>query len=223
VPATITKPDLPQSLTDEQVVSRVLGGESALFELVMRRYNQRVYRAVRSIVQSNEEAEDVMQEAYVSAYTHLGDFAFRAQLSTWLVKIAVHEAFARKRRAQRFAPLDAADPEDRVMVSSTRNPEQRVSDHELGGILERAIDDLPEGFRTVFVLRAVEQLSVTETAEALGVPEDTVKTRLHRARGLLRTALIDRVGTALPSVFDFHQTRCDRVVGRVLERIRGAS
>lgn len=213
----------PESLTDEQVVGRVLAGESALFELLMRRHNQRVYRAVRSIVLSNEEAEDVMQEAYVSAYTHLEGFAFRSQLSTWLIKIAIHEAFARKKRARRLTPLDAADPEAQVMVSSIRSPEQRVSDQELGGMLERAIDDLPEGFRTVFVLRAVEQLSVTETAEVLAISEDTVKTRLHRARSLLRKALVERVGTALPSVFDFHQSRCDRVVARVLERIQGAS
>lgn len=223
MPTETPKRDLPDSLTDEQIVGRVLAGESALFELVMRRHNQRVYRAVRSIVQSNEEAEDVMQEAYVSAYSHLQSFGFRAQLSTWLIKIAIHEAFARKKRAQRLAPLDAADPEDRVMVSSIRDPEQRASDQELGGMLERAIDGLPDGFRTVFVLRAVEQLSVAETAEILDVPEDTVKTRLHRARGLLQKALVERVGTALPSVFDFHQSRCDRIVVRVLDRIRGGS
>jgi RNA polymerase sigma-70 factor (ECF subfamily) len=222
VPIAIPSRDLPESLSDEQIVTRVLAGESALFELVMRRYNQRVYRAVRSIVQSNDEAEDVMQEAYVSAYAHLEDFAFRARFSTWLVKIAVHEALARKRRGQRFTPLEPEE-EAQVMASSTRNPEQRVSDEELGGMLEQAIDGLPEGFRTVFVLRAVEQLSVSETAEVLAIPAETVKTRLHRARGLLRTALVERVGTTLPSVFDFHESRCDLVVGRVLDRIRGAS
>lgn len=217
------EPETPESLTDAQIVARVLGGEVALFELVMRRYNQRIYRAVRCIVSSDEEAEDVMQEAYVNAYAHLGSFGFRAQLSTWLVKIAVYEAFARKRRARRVDPTDISDPEVFPMESPIRNPEQAAGDRELGAILERAVFGLPESFRTVFVLRAVEGLSVSETAEALEIPEETVKTRLHRARGLLRSSLTERAGKALPTVFGFHDSRCDRVVHAVLARIRGLS
>jgi RNA polymerase sigma-70 factor (ECF subfamily) len=210
---------IAETLTDGQIVMRVRAGEVALFEHVMRRYNQRVYRAVRSIVSSNEEAEDVMQEAYVKAYANLGGFEFRAQLSTWLVKIAVHEAFARNRRARRFESLDDTEPEEHAMTSPVRSPEQRSSDRELSGFLEEAILDLPEAFRSVFLLRAVEELSAAETADILDIPEETVKTRLHRAKSRLQSNLLDRVGTSLPSVFGFHAIRCDRVVFHVLERI----
>jgi RNA polymerase sigma-70 factor (ECF subfamily) len=164
-----------------------------------------------------------MQEAYVSAYAHLADFAGRARFSTWLLRIAVNEAFAHRRRGLRLAPLGDDDTEVQSMASPTRGPEDHASDHELGELLEQSVDALPEGFRTVFMLRAVEQLSVAETAEVLGVPEETVKTRLHRARGLLQDALVHRVGTALPSLFDFHLSRCNRIVTQVLARIRGGS
>jgi RNA polymerase sigma-70 factor (ECF subfamily) len=208
-----------ESHTDEHLVRRVLAGESACFELIMRRNNQRVYRAVRSIVGSDDEAQDVMQEAYVNAFTHLADFGGRSRFSTWLTRIAVHEAFARARRGKRTRPLDEDRAEEQPMAPSVLGPEQRASDRELGKILERAIDTLPEAFRAVFVLRQVQQLSVAETAEILGVPEETVKTRLHRARGLLRAALTERIGAAVPNVFDFHLARCDRVVAGVFARL----
>jgi RNA polymerase sigma-70 factor (ECF subfamily) len=210
---------MPETLTDAQIVERVRAGEPALFELLMRRYNQRVYRAVRSIVASNEEAEDVMQEAYVRAYASLGSFEFRALFSTWLVKIAVYEAFGRKKRSRRFDSLDDSAPEDHAMESPTRTPEQRSSDRELSGILEQAILGLPETFRAVFVLRAVEELSVEETADILDIPAETVKTRLHRAKSRLQSDLLDRVGSSLPAVFGFHAVRCDRIVSNVLARI----
>lgn len=200
----------------------VLRGEVELFEVLMRRHNQRVFRAVRSIVKTDDEAEDVMQEAYVSAFSHLRDFAGRSQLSTWLIRIAVNEAFARLRRHKKMTPLEESEAEVLHMPAQTRGPEDNASDGELRSILESAVDTLPEGFRTVFVLRAVEQLSVSETAEVLGIPEDTVKTRLHRARGLLQSSLEDRIGSTIPSLFDFHLSRCDRVVHAVLARVRGA-
>jgi RNA polymerase sigma-70 factor (ECF subfamily) len=187
----------------------------------MRRHNQRVFRAVRAILKNDDEAEDVMQEAYVSAFSHLANFEGRAQLSTWLVRIAVNEAFARLRRHKRAMHFDDSESEVLEMPAPTRGPEENASDTELRGILESAVDTLPEGFRTVFVLRAVEQLSVGETADVLGIPEDTVKTRLHRARGLLQSSLAGRIGSALPSLFDFHLSRCDRVVSGVLDRVRG--
>lgn len=208
--------------TDEEVVRRVLSGELSLFEIVMRRNNQRVYRAVRAILKSDAEVEDVMQEAYVRAYAHLGEFSGRSRLSTWLVRIAVHEAFARLRRQKRIMSFDGEDWEASDMEHAHESPEQLTSDRELRGILEEAVDALPGGFRAVFVLRAVEQLSVTETAEVLGIAEDTVKTRLHRARRLLKAALTDRMGTAVPALFDFHLSRCDRVVRGVLRKL-GAS
>jgi len=208
-----------ESQTDEDLVHRVRAGEVTCFELLMRRNNRRVYRAVRSIVGSDDEAEDVMQEAYVNAYTHLGDFSGRARFSTWLTRIAVNEAFARLRRRRRLTALDDSNAEDHGMASPGLGPEQHASDRELAVILEHAVDSLPEAFRTVFVLRSVEQLSISETAEVLDIPEDTVKTRLHRARGLLQNALTERVGASLPTIFDFHLTRCDRVVAGVFARV----
>jgi RNA polymerase sigma-70 factor, ECF subfamily len=208
---------------DEEIVAAVLGGEVELFEVIMRRHNQRVFRAVRAILKSDDEAEDVMQEAYVSAFAHLSSFAGRAQLSTWLVRIAVNEAFARLRRHKKVADWSDSEAEVFDMPTQTRGPEENASDSELREILESVVDTLPEGFRTVFVLRAVEQLSVGETAEVLGIPEDTVKTRLHRARGLLQASLAGRIGSALPSLFDFHLSRCDRVVHGVLSRVRRAT
>jgi RNA polymerase sigma-70 factor (ECF subfamily) len=205
--------------SDEDIVRRVLSGEVEAFELVMRRYNRRIYRIVRAILRSDDEAEDVMQEAYTKAYAHLRDFAGRARFSTWLTRIAVHEAFARSRQGRRFELVENADMETQTPRESARTPEQRASDRELGDILEQAIEDLPEGFRTVLVLRLVEQMSVEETSEALDLSEEAVKTRLHRARGVLKQRLSERVGAALPGLFDFGNARCDRVVTRVLERI----
>jgi RNA polymerase sigma-70 factor (ECF subfamily) len=206
-------------LSDEEVVDRVRAGEANLFEVVMRRYNQRLYRTVRAILREEDESVDVMQEAYVNAYAHLADFSGRARFSTWLTRIAVHEALARLRRRRRLEPLDT-DTGDAMMVSVSKGPEDSASDGELRVFLEAAVDELPETFRTTFVLRSIEHLSVAETAEILGIPEETVKTRHHRARERLQNALTERVGTALPGLFGFYRPRCDKVVAHVLARIR---
>ncbi len=210
--------------TDEEVVSRVLRGETDLYEVLMRRNNQRLYRAARAILKDDTDVEDVMQEAYVSAFSHLADFKNEARFSTWLTRIAVHEAFGRLRRRKRFEPIDDAAPQNEEVAMtqlprSDRNPEERASDREIGAAIEEAIDTLPEGFRTVFVLRAVEEMSVAETALCLEIPEDTVKTRLHRARGLLQKALVDRIESSASRAFEFHLSRCDRVVAGVMGRI----
>lgn len=209
-------------MDDDQVIERVCAGEIELFEVVMRRYNQRIYRTVRSILRDDDEAVDVMQEAYLNAYSHLRDFSGRARFSTWLTRIAVHEAFARLRRRRRLEPLEDSDSED-LMTSQTPGPDERASDGELRVFLEEAVDTLPETFRTTFMLRAVEHLSVAETAEVLGIPEETVKTRHHRARERLQNALTERVGDALPQLFGFHRPRCDKVVAYVLARIQEQS
>jgi RNA polymerase sigma-70 factor (ECF subfamily) len=205
-------------MDDAEVIERVCAGEIELFEVVMRRYNQRIYRTVRSILRDDDEAVDVMQEAYLNAYSHLRDFSGRARFSTWLTRIAVHEAFARLRRRRRLEPLEDSDSED-LMTSQTPGPDERASDGELRAFMEEAVDTLPETFRTTFMLRAVEHLSVAETAEVLGIPEETVKTRHHRARERLQNALTERVGEALPQLFGFHRPRCDKVVAFVLARI----
>jgi len=217
----------PDTLSDEDIVARIRAGELDQFELLMRRHNTRVFRAARAIVRDASEAEDVMQDAYVRAYEHLGQFEGRARFSTWLTRIAVHEALARVRRGKRHDSLDIV-PEGPVMSTpSSSSPEQQTSDVEMRSLLEAAVGRLPEDFRSVFILRAVEGMSSAEVAECLDIPEDTVKTRLHRARSRLQEMLIESVEPSLPSVYEFHLTRCDRVVTAVLRRLgaqaRGAT
>lgn len=206
-------------LSDEEVVERVRAGDRALFEVLMRRHNQRVFRAARSIVRTDDEAEDVMQEGYVLAFQHLGDFAGRSQFSTWLTRIVVHEALKRVRRGKRITfeeDMDESPSDD----AHSDNPEKLAGDRELARAVEHAVEQLPEIFRAVFVLRAVEQMTVSETSEALGVPEDTVKTRLHRARAAIQKRLLERTDSLTTSLYDFHLSRCDRVVAAVLARLR---
>lgn len=186
----------------------------------MRRHNQRVFRAARAIVRDEREAEDVMQEAYVNAYAHLAQFDGRARFSTWLTKIAVHEALARVRRLRRYQPLDETPLE--TFMPTTLDPERQAFGQELGKLIESAVDNLGDGYREVFMLRQVEGLSTAETAEVLGLSEDVVKTRFSRARHALQRDLLDRTGAAASTAFTFGQARCDRVVEAVLRRI-GAS
>jgi RNA polymerase sigma-70 factor (ECF subfamily) len=209
----------PMTMTDEEILARVRGGEVHLFELIMRRNNQRIYRAARAILKEDDEAEDVMQDTYVRAYEHLDEFEGRARFSTWLTRIAVHEALARVRRGRRFSPLESHS-EEPVMAAQTTSPEAQASDGEMRAALDRAIGELPEEFRTVFVLRAVEEMSGAETAECLGIPEETVKTRLHRARGRLKETLLAAFETKLSLAYEFEKPRCDRVVAAVLRRIQ---
>jgi RNA polymerase sigma-70 factor (ECF subfamily) len=206
--------------SDEALVARVLGGDTPAFELLMRRHNQRVFRTARAILKDEAEAEDAMQQAYVSAFTHLSDFGGRARFSTWLVRIAVYEALGRLRRAKRTASLDDLEVEEEPMAM-TRNPEDAASDRELRVFLDEAVDTLPLGFRTVFVMRAMEEMSAGDTAAVFGIPEETVRTRLHRARGLLRERLAKKLEAAAPQAYAFHLSRCDRVVAAVLARIGG--
>jgi len=207
-------------LSDEDIVGRVRQGETALFEVLMRRYNQRIYRVVRSIV-GEHEAEDVMQQAYLNAFRHMDQFAGRAKVSTWLTRIAVHEALSRVRKT-RPVSLDEPRADDEgsmtaidTLRSDAPDPEQALLHSEASGLLESAVSALPDAFRTVFMLREIEGLSTTETADSLGLREDTVKTRLHRARRHMRTYLSQRLGAAATAAYSFHATRCDRVIARV--------
>lgn len=205
------------AISDEEVLERIRAGELELYEILMRRYNQRLYRVARSILRNDAEAEDVMQDAYVRAFEHLDQFAGEAMFSTWLTKIAVHEALRRVRRAARVEDLEVMAN----VTSDTRDPERQAYDRELRLVLERAVDALPESYRLVFVLRAVEGLSVAETAACLDLGQEAVKTRPHRARSMLRKDLEQRAGIVAAGAFPFHLSRCDRVVGEVLRRIRG--
>ena len=220
----VTRPQMPEDwngLSDGEVVAQVLEGRTALFEILMRRYNERVYRAARAIVRDEREAEDVVQHAYVNAYAHLDQFAGRAAFSTWLTRIAVHEALARVRRQGRYEPFDdeRASVEASVLLVPDDDPERQTLTGELRVLLESAIDGLPDGAREVFVLRDVEGLSTADVAASLDVSEDVVKTRLSRARAALRQTLLARTGGAAPDAFRFHRHRCDRVVAEVLGRI----
>lgn len=220
--ATGTEVAVPgQALTDLEIVRRVKAGEGALFELLMRRYNQRLYRVARSIVKDDAEAEDVMQQAYVNAYTHLDQFADRAKFSTWLTRITVYEALARLRRRGRLTEIDAMSDQDSraVMASRGPDPEQEAMTGELRLALERSLDSIPEIYRMAFVLREVEGLSTAEAAQCLETSEDVVKTRLHRARVLLRRELMARAGSEAGDAFRFHAVRCDRVVAAVFAQL----
>jgi RNA polymerase sigma-70 factor (ECF subfamily) len=210
----------PAARTDEDIVERVLAGDTALFELLMRRYNQRLYRITRAIVRNEAEAEDVTQEAFVRAFEHLDQFAGRARFSTWLTRIAVHEASARVRRGGRQIDLEESMP---TLASAAAGPEERASDRELGRAIEEALDTLPEAYGSVFMLRDVEGLSTAETAACLDINPETVKTRLHRARALLRNHITARIGAAVRETFQFAGARCDRTVAAVMARITSAS
>ena len=208
-------------LTDEEIVAGVLDGHTALFEILMRRHNERIYRAARAILRDDSEAEDVMQQAYVNAYAHLRQFHGRAQFSTWLTRIAVNEALARARRNRNYECVDedTMDVESFMDRVDPSNPERQAAAGELRVVLERAIDRLADGAREVFMLREVEGMSTAEVAAALDVSEDVVKTRLSRARAAIRRDLIARTGSSASDVFRFYKPRCDRVVAGVLSRI----
>ena len=208
-------------LSDEEIVARVLDGEKGLFEILVRRYNQRLYRVALGILGDDGEAEDVMQDAYVRAYAHLGQYAGNAQFSTWLTRIAVYEALARARRRRRMVEIDAMPEttQETLTTSSERGPEERAIGRDLQGLLEDAIGSLPDTYRPVVLLRDVEGLSTAETAECLALSLPVVKTRLHRGRALLRRDLETRSRGVLSGAFQFHLSRCDRVVTAVLRRI----
>lgn len=176
------------SLSDEEVVARVCAGDTKIFEILTRRYNQRLYRAARAILQSDSDAEDAVQQAYLNAYRHLAQFEGRAKFSTWLTRIAVNEALARRRRSRdRF--VESGDEQVKHVASANPDPEHRAYVVQLGALLEAALDALPDGYRSVFMLREVDGLNTAETAQQLRLNEGTVKTRLHRAKDLLQRKL----------------------------------
>jgi len=228
-PTTLELINSAEMLSDEEVVRRILQGETALFELIMRRYNQRLYRVARAILRDDSEAEDVVQDAYVRAYQHLAQFAGRSRFATWLTRIAIHEALARSQRRRLTEQFDASarsegtvDGEAEV-VANALNPEEQLSVSELGRALEDAILSIPEQYRLVLMMRDVEQLNTQEAAAALDLTEENVKVRLHRARAMVRKNLFAQAGAEAPAAFGFMGPRCDRVVARVMERVSAES
>jgi RNA polymerase sigma-70 factor, ECF subfamily len=212
-----------RALSDDDVVRRVLDGDTPLFEALMRRYNQRLFRVARAVLKDPAEAEDVMQHAYVQAFTHLAQFEGRARFSTWLTRIALYEALGRARKRDhpmRSHEMPGSEPSGvEAALSADPDPEQQALQSEARTLLEDTVASLPPLYRAVFVMREVEGLDTAETAECLEVSEDVIKTRLRRARALLRHALFERAGVATSTAFSFHLSRCDRVVARVLDVI----
>jgi RNA polymerase sigma-70 factor, ECF subfamily len=212
-------PPAPPPLPDEALVARVREGDLSAFEEVMRRHNQRLYRVARAIVKDEHEAEDVMQQAYVNAFVHIGQFSGRSQLSTWLTRITIHEAIRRLRTRQAAASSEPIETAMSHTASELPTPERLAYAAELRSLLEASSDALPEAYRIVFVCREVEGLSTGETADVLDVGEEAVKTRLHRARAMLRRELFTRAGSASVEAFAFYRPRCDALVRRVLEQL----
>ncbi len=213
-------------LTEDALITLARNRDAAACEALMRRYNRRLFRLVRAVLGNDAEAEDALQDTYIHAFAALGGFAGQSRVETWLTAIALNEARDRLRRRRDTASLaDIAETELNDAMQQHRpsvldaDPEEVAARAETRRLLERAIDELSPNFRSVFVLRAVEQLSVHETADTLGIPEDTVKTRFHRARALLRRSLGEAVREAMPEVFAFDGERCDRIVAAVLKRL----
>lgn len=209
----------PDPLGDEEIVDRVVAGDTALFEVLLRRHNQRIYRAARAILGRDDEIDDVMQQAYLNAFRSLRQFAGQAQFATWLTRIAINEALARRRK--RGAPWAEGQASMALTLvdETTPDPERQAAAGELRDVMEREVAALPEAFRTIFMLREIEGLSTAETAASLQITEDLVKTRLHRARTMLRENLYRRAGITLQSLFAFGSTRCDRLVAAVMAEI----
>ncbi len=211
----------PEALEDEEIVRRVLGGDTAAFELIMRRYNQRLFRVVRSIIGDDAEADDVLQEAYLRAFRHLDQFEGRSTFATWLTRIAVHEAAARRRTRRRLRLVMPTDAEidSRASHSVARDGAEEASLKELRHVLASAVDALPADLRLVFTLRLVERLSTNQTAECLNLTPSNVKVRLHRSRAMLRSWIDQRIGEEARRLYEFAGEYCDHVVRRVLERL----
>ena len=223
----LAAPGAPE-LSDCTLVERVRAGDAAAFELIMRRHNRRLFRLARSVLRNAAEAEDVVQETYVRAFARLDEFRGPDGFPAWLARIAYNEALGRMRGAERVVSLHDylsdgdGDGDGRhidTMTSPHPDPERLTGYGELRRLLEDAIDALPDDFRAVFVLRAVEGMSIAETAAALAIPPETVKTRLHRARHRLQEALGARFEALMPAAFEFGGARCDRIVAAVLARI----
>lgn len=219
---------IEEDLPDVEMARRIGAGDRDALRQLMRRYNQTLYRTARSILKDDAEAEDAVQEAYILAYRAMGGFRGDAKLSTWLVRIVVNESIGRARKRSRRAEviqlngsMEQSDDAAEVYMTeaSSEQPERTMMRTEMRRLLEAKIDQLPDGFRTVFVLRALEEMTVDEAAVCLGIPPATVRTRYFRAKGLLREALAREIDFSFGDAFAFAGERCDRIVAGVLARL----
>jgi len=228
MPLAVTASDLSPS-SDVEIARRIAAGNQDELQRLMRQYNQRLYRTARSILRDDAEAEDAVQESYLLAYKAMAQFRGDAKLSTWLVRIVANEALGRLRKRSRRAEIIqlngatdpiSEDPELNMTDISPEQPEDAAARAQMRVLLETKIDQLPDAFRTVFVLRAVEEMTVEEAGVCLGIPPATVRTRYFRAKGLLRESLSREIDFGMQEAFRFDGERCDRIVAEVLHRLK---
>lgn len=219
-------PHVALPFNDVELERRALARDNTAFRTIMERHNRRLYRVARSILRNDSEAEDVVQEAYVNAFTHLNGFRGESSLATWLSRIVMNEALGRLRRERPAVELDAVDAQGREaqiiqfpQTGAADDPERTMAQREILRLVEQATDNLPEIFRVVFVTRVIEGMSIEETAELLGLQRETVKTRLHRARRLVREQLDKQIGPVLMDAFPFAGRRCERMTTAVMKRL----
>ena len=206
---------------DLELAQRAMARDGAAFRTVIKTHNQRLYRIARGVVRNDAEAEDIVQEAYVRAFPHLESFRGDASLGTWLSRIVINEALGRLRKRRRTVAMPE-NPQAEIIqfpLNPSDDPERTMAQRQILALVERATDSLPDLYRMVFVARVIEGLSIEETAELLGVRPETVKTRLHRARHLLRKQLDEQIGPVLLDAFPFAGRRCERLTGAVMKRL----
>ena len=213
---TVAEPTLSAALSDEEVVARVLEGDASLYEILMRRYNQRLFRVARGILADDAEAEDVVQDAWVRAFRELAGFRGEARFATWVTRIACHEALARARKRRRLVPIPGGEPPG---PPSRSGPERELANRELHTVLREAVEKLPDPLRSVFCLREIEGLSTEQTADLLDLTIENVRVRLHRAKRSLRETLDASIGCEVRRLYLFGGARCNHMVEAVLARL----
>jgi len=209
-----------EAIADNEIITRVLQGEKNLYAILVRRYNERLYRVGISIIDDDSEVEDVMQVAYIKAYENLGKFAFKSAFSTWLTRILINESLLRLKERKKSIHISDEIMDNEMYQQpniETQTPFMKVLNIELKTILEKAIRQLPEKYRTVFIMREIENMNVAETKECLDISEANVKVRLNRAKSLLKDSLSDYYKNE--DILHFHLTRCDRMVEQVMKQI----
>ncbi len=210
---------------ETDLIERAKGRDEAAIRTIIKSNNQRLYRLARGILRDDSEAEDVVQDTYIRLFTHLDEFRGEASLTTWLSRIAINEALGRVRKRKLVAPLPAADSVASADIipfprqTSSEDPEKTMAQREIQHVVEQAIDELPDLFRIVFVARVMEGMSVEATADLLGLNVITVKTRLHRARKMLRDSVERRIGPVALDAFPFAGRRCDRLTETVMKHL----
>ena len=220
--------DVQSHATDDlSIAHRIVAGDRSAFALLMRRHNRRLYRLARAVLGDPAEAEDALQDAYLLAYRTLSQFRGEAALKTWLSRLVLNECLGRVRRStrrQNVVPIVSSDAEtqaDNAVAETFERPDATVARAQMRMLLEQKVDELPESFRAIFILRSVEEMSVEETAACLGIPEATVRSRHFRAKSLLREALAQEIDLAERDLFEFGGQHCDGLVARVLLRLEG--